>query len=246
MKFIPDECYFDVNIFLEILWKEINVEDPNICWKNSLECINHKKIKCYSSDYGLLILNYQFLDQWSDFTDKLVNSEDVDDIKKLIDKYPEKETIKEFLLTIIDKIENEYWDKDDAISYFIKMKLHEFHDEIRRLYYKINYIDTNIRWWRRELQFSPGDDECLLSISGKNSITIPKGDKRIGIIHNRIKKLIECLKDDEDRVNYSIAKTMRMDYFVTRDNEFFLEKTIKCIKRQVLDYIAIAPEDLLA
>ena len=125
------------------------------------------------------------------------------------------------------------------------MKLHEFHDEIRRLYHKINYIDTNIRWWRKELEFSVGDEECLLSISGKNVITIPRGDKRIRVIHSRMEKLKECLKDDEDQVNYAIAKTMLMNYFVTRDNEFFSKKTEKCIKRQVLGYIAIKPEDLL-
>jgi len=239
------ECYFDVNIFLEILLKETNKEDTNICWKNSSSCLNDKQVKCFSSDFGLIILNYQLFDQWSDFTDKLIQANNVDEIKKLINEYPGKKTIEEFILNLTDKIENEYWDINDAIKYSIKMKLHEFHDEIRRLYYKLNYIDTNIRWWRRQLIFPVGDEGCLLTISGKNVITIPRGDTRIGLILTQEKKLRKCLKDDEDRVNYSIAKTMIMYCFVTRDKEFFDEKTEKCIRRQILGYIATKPEDLL-
>lgn len=125
------------------------------------------------------------------------------------------------------------------------MRLREFHNEIDNLYKNLFYINTNIKWHEVKVILKKEDDMCLLSVSGKNEINIPKGDPRIKLIQDRIFRLKKCLNQYEDRVNYSIAKTMMMKYFLTRDSEFFEGKTIKCIERQGLDYIATTPEKLL-
>jgi len=240
-----EDCYFDVNIFLEILWKESKNNSHNKCWEKSVKCLNHHKLKCYSSDFGLLILNYKLYGQWEDFTNILIKAKTVEEIRNLTNKYPGKETIKIFITNLIEKIEKEYWSINDAITYLIKMRLREFHDEIRNLYKNLYFINTNIRWYMRKIELKKEDDVCLLSVSGKKDIIIPLGDPRISLIHERIKRLKACLEQDEDRVNYAIAKTVMMKYFLTRDSEFFEGKTIACIERQGLDYIATTPEKLL-
>lgn len=246
MEKLQYRCYFDVNIFLEILWKENeNVVQKN--WKNSLECLESNKINCFFSYFGLLILNYKFIGGWTELTDELKRAKNIREAKKVIDKYPDKKAAHDFILKITKKVDEEYWNLNDAVKYFIKKEFRKIEDEIKKLSSHVCIINTNIKWQHYSgLRLPKSDYRNVLTVPVKRQIILENNDSRQKLIKERIEKLKNCLEDKEDRINYSIAKTMMMDFFVTRDKEFYKEDVIECIKTQILsDYIAKEPEEIL-